>query len=71
MNEVLLTKSSQVSAAPVPADVMRKRVFSVAKLLATAQHPRDSEAEGAENSVKKHRGDKLRYRVDGRAKQTE
>lgn len=48
----------------VSPEIMIKRVFGVAKLLAVVNYQRDAEDEVAENHVKNQRSDELRYRED-------
>ena len=64
MSDSSFITTAEDSSASVSADVMLKRVFSVAKILAIVKDPRDFEEEIAENCAKnQHRGE-LQYRED-------
>ena len=64
MSDSSFITTAEDSSASVSADVMLKRVFGVAKILAIVKHPRDFEEEIAENRAKNQRRGELQYRED-------
>ncbi|KXK53114.1 MAG: hypothetical protein UZ13_00925 [Chloroflexi bacterium OLB13] len=70
MSDSSFITTAEDSSASVSADVMLKRVFSVAKLLAVVKHQRDVEDEIAENPVKNQHSSELQYREDERTTHT-
>lgn len=56
--------SASETSKTVSPEIMIKRVFGVAKLLAAAQYQRDAEDQVAENRVKNQRSNELRYCED-------
>lgn len=64
MSDSSFITTAEDSSASVAADMMLKRVFGVANILAIVKQPHDFEAENVENRAKnQHRGE-LQYRED-------
>lgn len=71
MSDSSFTTTAEDSSASVSADVMLKRVFGVAKILAIVKHARDFDEEIAEICAKNRRRAELKYREDELTTNTE